>query len=131
MTSSKPTTYLLLGVLSHLLYFIRGEYDLHAFQILSSIFSVQSCLLAYFLYTEGFSRNAWFHVTEVNCYFVTGLFGSMILYRIAFHPLRRFPGPWPAKISRFYGIWLSKDLQYYLELGKLHEQYGDIVRIGK
>ncbi|OAK99635.1 cytochrome P450 [Phaeosphaeriaceae sp. SRC1lsM3a] len=63
--------------------------------------------------------------------FTTGLLSSMALYRVALHRCRRFPGPFSAKITRFYAAKLSaKDVQYYKELAKMHQQYGDFVRTG-
>lgn len=63
--------------------------------------------------------------------FTTGLLSGMALYRVALHRCRRFPGPFSAKITRFYAAKLSaKDVQYYKELAKMHQQYGDFVRTG-
>lgn len=57
---------------------------------------------------------------------------SIGVYRLFFHRLRNFPGPWGAKLSRFYAVNLaSKGLQYHLQLEKLHKQYGDFIRTGK
>jgi hypothetical protein len=64
--------------------------------------------------------------------FSTGLLASITLYRLAFHRCRKFPGPTAAKISKFYAARLSaKNVQYYKELEKMHEQYGDFVRTGE
>jgi hypothetical protein len=63
--------------------------------------------------------------------FNAGLLGSITLYRVALHRCRKFPGPFAAKITRFYAARLSaKDVQYYKELAKMHHQYGDFVRTG-
>ncbi|CRK18662.1 hypothetical protein BN1708_012423 [Verticillium longisporum] len=56
----------------------------------------------------------------------------MVLYRSLFHPLRRFPGPFAAKLSGAYSTRLArKNEQFFIEAKKLHETYGDFVRIGK
>ncbi|KAH7389742.1 cytochrome P450 67 [Phaeosphaeria sp. MPI-PUGE-AT-0046c] len=63
--------------------------------------------------------------------FNTGLLSSIALYRVAFHRCRRFPGPFAAKLTRFYAAKLSaKDVKYYKELARMHHQYGDFVRTG-
>jgi cytochrome P450 len=75
-----------------------------------------------------------FPVTEVfrlaGCYLL-GLFSSMLLYRAFFHRLQRFNGPFAAKLSK---IWLAnrtlKKWHMFLEIQQLHEQYGDVVRVG-
>jgi hypothetical protein len=60
------------------------------------------------------------------------LAASIAVYRLFFHRLRSFPGPWGAKLSRFYAVSLaSKDLQYHLELQNLRKKYGDFVRTGR
>lgn len=64
--------------------------------------------------------------------FSTGLFSNMLIYRLFFHRLRKFPGPFWAKISRFYPVYLAaKKQQYLFDLQGFHEKYGDIVRTGK
>ncbi|KAG7088781.1 hypothetical protein E1B28_012747 [Marasmius oreades] len=56
---------------------------------------------------------------------------TSVFYRLFFHPLRRFPGPWLAAITKYYrgyyelfcdGGWLD-------QLQVLHEQYGLVVRV--
>ena len=51
------------------------------------------------------------------------------VYNLYFHPLRSFPGPVYGKVT---GLWyISKIIQgnSFLELKRLHDQYGDVVRI--
>ncbi|KAJ9294970.1 hypothetical protein DTO271G3_6532 [Paecilomyces variotii] len=63
--------------------------------------------------------------------FNIALAASIAVYRLFFHRLRGFPGPWGAKLSRFYAVNLaSKGMQYHLQLQKLHKEYGDFVRTG-
>lgn len=54
---------------------------------------------------------------------------SLIIYRILFHPLSRFPGPFVAKFS---GFWRSKRYlrgSWHDDIVEVHRQYGRIVRI--
>jgi hypothetical protein len=53
-------------------------------------------------------------------------------YRAFFHPLRNYPGPSGAKLSRWWTIKQTWDsnLRYYLVLQRLQSQYGDYVRTG-
>ena len=81
-------------------------------------------------------------------YFLT-LVGSVITYRISpFHPLAQYPGPFIAKLSKLWMVdlspfaydigadghtqvyisWTGKQHIYY---ARLHERYGDILRIGE
>jgi len=62
----------------------------------------------------------------------SGLSTSIVLYRAFFHPLRHFPGPFPARVSKLYGAWLAgKKVMYYKDLAEMHERYGDFVRTGE
>lgn len=56
------------------------------------------------------------------------LFSSFV-YHIFFHPLRNFPGPklWACTRIPFTYYKLSGTLPYNIK--KLHEKYGDVVRI--
>ncbi|KAF2645995.1 putative benzoate 4-monooxygenase cytochrome P450 [Massarina eburnea CBS 473.64] len=63
--------------------------------------------------------------------FNTGLLSSISAYRVFFHRCCKFPGPLPAKVSRFYAAKKSaENVQYYKEVAKLHATYGDFVRTG-
>ena len=56
---------------------------------------------------------------------------SVLTYRVSpFHPLARYPGPVFLRLSKLaFGI-LSLDGQSHKYLKSLHDQYGDVVRIG-
>lgn len=57
---------------------------------------------------------------------------SITVYRLFFRRLRRFPGPWGAKLSRFYNVWLAfESRQYYLEVEDMHRKNGDFVLTGR
>jgi hypothetical protein len=62
--------------------------------------------------------------------YATGVYGSMIIYRLFFHPLRHFPGPVLARVSKFWHVFRLSGLQNQLLLEDLHQKYGDIVRVG-
>lgn len=56
-----------------------------------------------------------------------------ILYRLSpFHPLASYPGPFAARISKFwaaYNTFTRGDM--HRTLRALHEKYGEVVRVGK
>jgi hypothetical protein len=53
-------------------------------------------------------------------------------YRAFFHPLRNYPGPSGAKLSRWWAVKQTWDsnLRYHRVLQRLQSQYGDYVRTG-
>ncbi|KAJ3478916.1 hypothetical protein NLI96_g9421 [Meripilus lineatus] len=63
--------------------------------------------------------------------FYVSLISATVLYRLSpFHPLANYPGPLPCKLSMFWMTWVSKSGKRHIYLKKLHDKYGDIVRIG-
>lgn len=64
--------------------------------------------------------------------FYAALASSIVLYRISpWHPLAEYPGPFFAKISKFYGFYMMSTGKNHILHKKLHEKYGPYVRIGK
>jgi hypothetical protein len=57
----------------------------------------------------------------------------ILIYRAFWHPLRRFPGPFAARLSKW---WATKQtwgsgFHFHQVEQKLHEKYGDYVRTGR
>ncbi|KAE8316235.1 cytochrome P450 [Aspergillus transmontanensis] len=68
-------------------------------------------------------------VALLTTLFNTSLISSISIYRLFFHRLHPFPGPFACKLTRFYSAFLAaKNIQYNVELKRLHKQYGDFVR---
>jgi hypothetical protein len=53
-------------------------------------------------------------------------FTTMIIYRLAFHPLAKFPGPFLAKITDFYSVYHAWKGDRHIEFYRCHEKYGII-----
>jgi hypothetical protein len=52
---------------------------------------------------------------------------SLVVYRRWFHPLAQIPGPFWASVTHFYIVkynLFSERSQFYLQVEKLHRQYG-------
>ena len=122
----------LLGVVSHLQIFIAGEWERHAYKLMVTYASAMP--LSMFL-AAAFGPNpsilaAFRLATTFWITYPAALFTSMSYYRVFFHPLRKFPGPFGAKLS---GSWSVKEsvsrFQFHLTVQKAHEFYGDFVRI--
>jgi len=62
--------------------------------------------------------------------FAAGHSASLLAYRLFLHPLRRFPGPLGARITKLYSSRQAWDNFYYKEVRAMHERYGDFIRTG-
>lgn len=98
------------GILSHLLFFIHGEHTLRAFTIAKAYLFTFTGTVVFLCLQSGMSYLGDF-VIITTAYF-TGLFLSIIAYRLLFHRLRSFNGPFAAKISKLYDLWMSRNFQY-------------------
>ena len=55
-----------------------------------------------------------------------------LAYRLSsFHPLAKYPGPLLAKTSKWWAAYLSGTGDQHRGLKRLHDRYGDVVRIGR
>ncbi|EDN98276.1 hypothetical protein SS1G_13134 [Sclerotinia sclerotiorum 1980 UF-70] len=61
---------------------------------------------------------------------VVSLWTNILVYRAFFHPLRHFPGPFGARLSKFWSLGkvMQSKFRWYQVLGDLKEEYGDYVR---
>ncbi|KAE9366630.1 cytochrome P450 [Stipitochalara longipes BDJ] len=120
------------GVTAHLGYFIHGERHEQAPATIALsliapilIFWIQLVYLG-----ESFVASA-FTTTAVSASFAIALWMSMVIYRLFFHPLRHFPGPVGAKISKFWHSYNSLPrLDGFRWLDRMYHEYGDFVRTG-
>ncbi|KAL7805663.1 cytochrome P450 [Trichoderma aethiopicum] len=116
------------GILSHLLYFIHGNKSFQAPQIVIFYLIAGCFLYARSIHLLGALQGSLTASLIALCYSLA-LFTSIIVYRIFFHRLRRFPGPFFAKVTKFYSPWLARDGKLHEKYLKFFEQYGDIVRV--
>ncbi|CEL01772.1 Putative Cytochrome P450 monooxygenase [Aspergillus calidoustus] len=115
------------GICIHLFLFRIGEWDLKAPLIVMvyALAFVLAISLDRFNPLPGISP-----IKLLGCH-VLGIYSSIIFYRAFWHRLSGFPGPFWAKLSNLYVTALSaKKLHLYEEVQKMHQQYGDYVRLG-
>ena len=55
---------------------------------------------------------------------------ALILFRVYFHPLSKYPGPFWAKITDLYSTYHAWKGDRHLEFWRSHEKYGHVVRFG-
>jgi hypothetical protein len=121
-----------LGLTTHFI-LAHGEPDYMMYLwLLTWAFSYIS--LSYFLVASGSVRTmgeALEDTTSAYAIYFATLFTSMFVYRALFHRLRKFPGPFMARVTKFYNVVLTvPKLRYFEQVEKVHKQYGDYVRLG-
>ncbi|EOO00667.1 putative pisatin demethylase protein [Phaeoacremonium minimum UCRPA7] len=57
------------------------------------------------------------------------LFATRLLYKRYASPLRKYPGPWLASVSRLWKVLSTASTRTHLDHIALHKKYGPIVRI--
>ena len=121
-----------LGLISHHLLFIHGEHHEEGPLWLGFCLLVQAVfLIAQIAIYKAQVREAVIALTWVMASFATALFGSILIYRIFFHRLRSFPGPFLAKTTKLWHVWkVAPKSDNFRQLDSLHHTYGDFVRTG-
>ncbi|PMD67138.1 cytochrome P450 monooxygenase-like protein [Hyaloscypha bicolor E] len=122
-----------LGVSSHLGYFIHGEHHRQAVRLFTvlttspvAIFILISKLDEPASITFAAQKTA---IAMLS--YLASLIASILTYRIFFHPLRHFPGPFTAKLTKLsHVLRLLEKSDNYIQADQLHKEYGDVVRIG-
>lgn len=124
----------ILGIAAHLLHFKHGERHAYPWRYVQALFA--SAFLVFtikFYHGSGLSLLAATSSTLLlTAIYLSSLVSSVLIYRLLFNPLNRFPGPLAARISKLYVVWLNSqsNLHGHHELHKLHQKYGRYVRIG-
>ncbi|KKY13134.1 putative cytochrome p450 [Diplodia seriata] len=127
-----PLAPLALGTLVH--WCIKGsgvQLDAKGWRVIGVYVSGLATLFchSFFVSELSFSSSAW-ETFLAATFFNIGLYTSIAVGRLI--RLRHIPGPIPARLSQFYGLSLTvkSNNRFHLEVDKLHQQYGDFVRIG-
>jgi hypothetical protein len=108
---------------------IPQEIDFQLKRLFVLYVSVISCL--FYLLHRLNTPNAALKTVFAASIFNVSLALSIFVHRAFLHRTRSFPGPFWAKVSKFYAVYLTlKKLQHHKEVEKLHKKFGDYVRTG-
>ena len=120
------------GVFSHLSYFINGEHAIRSPTYFATAIILPSTIVAALVKFGGVSLlNSVALVTLCFSAYLGALFTSMLFYRVFLHPLKDFPGPFPAKLSKLWWVaQIAPKIDHFRKLDRLHQQYGEFVRTG-
>lgn len=131
LPNNVAAVYAVFGVIFHLgIQQITLDFHVQLF-IAGCAVSWAISVAAYFAFTPFGFLSAVITSTANATSFTFGLGISIVTYRLFFHRLHSFPGPWGAKVSRFYlAARIFRSLQYHIVLDDWHRRYGDFVRTG-
>jgi cytochrome P450 len=73
--------------------------------------------------TGYLSENVWTILAFIALVHIT----TTCIYRRYYHPLAKIPGPFLPAVTKLYQSYFN--CRYYLEIERLHDQYGPVVRI--
>ena len=120
------------GIVSHLFFFKSGERHLHPERYIHTFFlAVALSVLSYMHLRPSPLASAIIYTAKLAGWYLGGLYSSLASFRLCFNPLNKFPGPFWARLSSLdhvFRVGRRKDSHY--QLLKLHQEYGQIVRIG-
>ena len=120
----------LVGFVSHTSYWVRGHHDQQTTRVvgLHAVAFVGAC--AWMVWNHGLFHGLLYGPAIWYSY-MGALFISMTIYRLFLHPLRRFPGPLVARITKLYGPWMARKGKMHEEHLNMVKKYGDFVRSGE
>ncbi|KAF3056243.1 Tryprostatin B 6-hydroxylase [Daldinia childiae] len=120
-----------LGVLFHLTIAQMGDVEKFMYNLMAAMLFLALGIVSVSVFLGSSFLGALAGLCILAITFNTGLFSSMVIYRLFFHRLRRFPGPLDLKISRFFSLLrVAKEAKYHNDVVKLNERYGDFIRTG-
>ncbi len=129
---SKAVASSIAGLVSHFLYYSHGEHHMSA-PVLFYFYIL--LILAIFAYEtqrddHGYLKDLQSTSVTITAYALS-LYTSIIIYRICFHRLRRFPGPSLARVSKLWHVYRARQSLNHQLMQDLHKKYGSFVRTGK
>jgi cytochrome P450 family 628 len=120
-----------LGVASHLGYFIHGEHHWDSVRLLCLY--ITTPIILFISFARFGKEHSYFRAASLTnvatSSYLLGLSISITIYRVFFHRLRNFPGPFTAKLTKLSHVFrLVKHSDNYLQADRLHKKYGEFVR---
>ncbi|KAI1646748.1 cytochrome P450 [Daldinia loculata] len=120
-----------LGVLFHLTIAQMGDVESFMYTLIAAMLFLMFGIVSISMLLGSSFLGASAGLCVLARTFNAGLFSSMVIYRLFFHRLRKFPGPFDLKISRFFSVLrVAKEVKYHNDVAKMHEKYGDFIRTG-
>jgi hypothetical protein len=75
------------------------------------------------------TQSSSYVLTLILLYLITHV-SALFIYRLYFHPLAKYPGPFLGKITSLYAAYHGYIRDVHIDVQTCHEKYGDFVRYG-
>jgi tryprostatin B 6-hydroxylase len=106
MLASRNLIPAIIGLLAHNAIFIRREWHHQAPELCALSFALPLVLWALESRHDGYlTYQALEHAFGITSSFFAALFTSMVVYRLFFHCLRRYPGPVLARMTKMWHFY--------------------------
>ncbi|OJJ07867.1 hypothetical protein ASPVEDRAFT_47061 [Aspergillus versicolor CBS 583.65] len=130
-----PSFYLaagIAGVATHLLYFHNGEHHLYPQRYLQALLLLSLTVAGLFKYVAKVATaDAISLSARLTTVYVAGIYLSVVIYRLFFNPLNKYPGRLLARLTAFDQVFrVAKNKDMFLKLYDAHQKLGNFVRIG-
>ncbi|KAH8107519.1 high nitrogen upregulated cytochrome P450 monooxygenase 2 [Phellopilus nigrolimitatus] len=111
---------------------VYKRYEINALDILANfLLLVFAPALPALFFIEHFSESLFLAFLSAFALFYSALATSIVVYRLSpWHPLAQYPGPVPAKVSKFWATWMMTKGTNHIYHKRLHDRYGPYVRVG-
>ncbi|KAI8963127.1 cytochrome P450 [Daldinia sp. FL1419] len=120
-----------LGVLFHLTVAQMGDVEDFMYSLMATMVFIMFGIVCVFVLLGSSFWSALAELCVLAGTFNLGLFSSMVIYRLFFHRLRKFPGPLDLKVASFFSaIRVAKEAKYHRNIEAMHDKYGDFIRVG-
>jgi hypothetical protein len=119
------------GLVAHHGAFIHGEWHLRIRNVVSGHIALAFLILCILNPFFDTLKDAVQSLFIFSGSYLVSLFTSISIYRLFFHPLRKFPGPRLAALTKFWHVYQARNSTNYLVMQDMHSKYGTFVRTGK
>jgi hypothetical protein len=130
MSALLPAAAFSAGIATHLLWYKQYEFHVYPLRnVQAFLLAVTTVVVARIQYEETPIRTAVTSTLSLAGILLAGIFSSVLVYRLVFNPLNKFPGPFFARISKFDSVFRNTNFDGHIQLLKLHQKYGRFVRL--
>ncbi|KAF2745906.1 putative P450 monooxygenase [Sporormia fimetaria CBS 119925] len=128
-----PHIFTVAGAATYIFYLHRGERHFYPWRYVGSVILLLCATTAGIQHidTQSSIGSAAFQATKLVGLYLSGIYASLLIWRLFLNPLNKFPGHPLAKVTAFHHSYaVGKDLNMFLHLYESHKKWGDFVRIG-